>query len=106
MPVAVERQKGRSLIRITGEATVTCVAELKSILLDALAMKQDLQLDLQGVEEIDIPVLQLLWAAAREAECSGVRIAVDSSAAVDQAARDAGFAGFPGRTSQGGQCPR
>jgi hypothetical protein len=44
--------------------------------------------------------LQLLWAAGREADRAGARIAIRLSDAAGTAAREAGFERFPGLTLQ------
>ena len=100
MPVTMERHETRSLIRLEGDLTVTSAAELKSFLLEGLAIGKDLQLDLAGVEEIDITVMQLLWAAGRDAGRTGAGIMIHVSEAAGMAAREAGFERFPGEPLQ------
>ena len=90
MPVTKERLDHQSIIRLEGELTVTSAAELKQVLLEAFS-EGDLQLDLERAEEIDITVMQLLWAAGREAERKGVNISLRASEAVTRATRDAGI---------------
>jgi anti-anti-sigma regulatory factor len=94
LPVKMEKLENQSIIRLEGEMTVTSAAELKEILAKALS-EGDLQLDLERAEEIDIAVMQLLWAAGREAERKGVDISVRALEAVTRAARDAGFEPWP-----------
>ncbi len=94
MPVTMERLENHSIIRLEGELTVTSAAELKEVLLVAFA-NGDLQLDLERAEEIDISIMQLLWAAGREAERKGVNISLRAPDAVTRAARDAGFEKWP-----------
>jgi anti-anti-sigma regulatory factor len=79
-----------------GQVTVASAGELKELLLEWLAARRDLELDLQRVEEIDITIMQLLWAAAREAGRMGVGVGACASAAAAAAARDAGFGRLPG----------
>lgn len=79
-----------------GEFGVTCAAELKSLLLERLASEKALQVDLGRAEEIDITLLQLLWAAGREAAWKDAGIVSSVSDAAASAARDAGFDRFPG----------
>ncbi len=67
------------MIRIEGQATLASAGELKAVLLEWLCAGKDLHLDLGGAEEIDIPVMQLLWAAAREAARTGVEITCRAS---------------------------
>jgi anti-anti-sigma regulatory factor len=96
----MERRESRSLIRLEGEFTVTSAAELKDMLLEGATSGNELLLDLERAEEIDITLLQLLWAAGREADRAGARIAIRLSDAAGAAAREAGFERFPGLTLQ------
>ncbi|MGO9254850.1 MAG: STAS domain-containing protein [Bryobacteraceae bacterium] len=96
MPLTIQREESRWLIRMEGQVTLASAGELKELLLEWLAAQRDLELDLQRVEEIDITIMQLLWAAAREAGHMGVGVGASASAAAAAAARDAGFGGLPG----------
>jgi anti-sigma B factor antagonist len=96
MPVTLQRQEGSWLIRLEGQVTVTSAAELKERLLEWLAAGKNLELDLESAEEIDITILQLLWAAAREAARTGTKIVARASSAAATAARDSGFGQLPG----------
>ena len=98
MPVTMEQQESRSVIRLAGELTLTSAAELKNLLLQGLASGNDLRLDLEQAEAIDITLMQLLWAAGREADRKGAGLAIQMSDAAATAARDAGFERFPGLT--------
>lgn len=101
MAVTMERRESQPVIRLEGESTVTSAAELKNLLLEGLASGNDLRVDLEQAEEIDITVMQLLWAAGREADRKGAGISIRVSDAAATAARDAGFARFPGLTVEG-----
>lgn len=70
-------------------------AEFKDLLLERLASGNDLRRDLEHPGEIDITVMQLLWAAGREADRTGTRIAIRVSDAAGLAAREAGFVRSP-----------
>ena len=98
MAVTMEQQESQSVIRLAGEFTLTSAAELKNLLLQGLASGNDLRLDLEQAEEIDITVMQLLWAAGREADRKGASLAIQMSDAAAMAARDASFERFPGLT--------
>jgi anti-anti-sigma regulatory factor len=95
LPASIERHETHSMIRLEGEFAVTSAAELKRTLLQGLAAGKDLQLDLERAQEVDITVLQLLLAAAREAERAGVGITMRWSDAARQAAWEAGFERLP-----------
>lgn len=96
MALTMEQQESQSVIRLAGELTLTSAAELKNLLLQGLASGNDLRLDLEQAEAIDITVMQLLWAAGREADRKGASLAIQMSDAAATAARDAGFERFPG----------
>ena len=98
MAVTMEQQESQSVIRLAGEFTLTSAAELKNLLLQGLASGNDLRLDLEQAEAIDITLMQLLWAAGREADRKGASLAIQMSDAAAMAARDAGFERFPGLT--------
>ena len=96
MPATIEQQADHTLIRLEGECTLASAADLKTLLLEALAFGEDLRLDLRSVQEMDITALQLLWAAAREANRAGSGFAASVPDAIVIAAREAGFEQFPG----------
>ena len=100
MPVTVDRNETNWLIRLEGEFTLTSAAELKRTLLEWLAAGKDLQLDLERADAIDITVMQLLWAAGREAVRAGVGIVSRVPEAAAIAVRDAGFKRFPGAAAR------
>jgi len=106
LPVIVEQLEGYSLIRLEGACTLANAAELKTLLLEGLASGRDLHLDLACVEEIDIAVMQLLWAAGREAQRAETRIALRMSEAAGALAREAGFEQIPGLAMQGDEWPK
>jgi anti-anti-sigma regulatory factor len=97
----MEQQESQPVIRLEGEFTMTSATELKNVLLECLASGNDLRLDLSQAEEIDITLMQLLWAAGHEALRKGTGIVVQVSDAAATAARDAGFERFPGQTVEG-----
>jgi len=92
MPVTLLRQETTWHLKLDNPVTVASAAELKEALVAWLSSGKDLELDLKNIEEIDLTVLQLLWAAAR----TGGKIVARASDAVRRAARDAGFPGLPG----------
>jgi hypothetical protein len=78
----------------------TSADELKKLLIEGLASGKEVQLDLERAEEIDVTVMQLLWAAEREAERAGLGLVSHVSEAAAAAAREAGFERFPGEAVQ------
>lgn len=71
MPLSLDQSNSPSLIGLEGEINIRCAAELKELLLQALAREGALHVDLSAATEVDITALQLLWAAQREALQSG-----------------------------------
>jgi two-component system chemotaxis sensor kinase CheA len=100
VPVTVERGEARCRIRVEGEFTIASAGEMKHLLLEGLASTKELEVDLSAAEEVDVTLLQLLWAAAREAAQQSGRIVSGLSDACATAARDAGFENFPGFANQ------
>jgi anti-anti-sigma regulatory factor len=96
MPVTLHRREITWLMRLEGRITVTSAAELKEALLEWLAAGKNLELDLETAEEIDVTVMQLLWATARAAAPTGMKIVARMSRAAAVDARDGGFTGLPG----------
>ena len=95
MSVTMQRSKTDLLIRLEDVVNVTSAEELKNLLLEGLVSGRDVHLDLERVEEIDVAVMQLIWAARREADCKDTRMVIRVSEAVAAAARELGFERFP-----------
>ncbi len=96
MPVILLRQEPSWLIKLEGQITVTSALQLKELLLEWVSAGTDLDLDLERAEEVDVTIMQLLWAAAREGAGAGRKIVAHASSAATAAARDSGFAQLPG----------
>jgi anti-anti-sigma factor len=75
-----------SLLRLQGDVTISSAAELKNLLLAALARGKDIHVDLSCVTEVDVTALQLLWAAEREAKGSGIEFTLAGPMPEDVAA--------------------
>jgi len=99
VPLTVEQSETGRLIRVEGDFTVTSASELKSLLLEGL--EKHLEVDLTCAQEIDVSLLQLLFAAAREPVHQARGIVSGVSEAAASAARDAGFVEFPGTNNSG-----
>lgn len=102
MPLTVHRNETQWLLHFEGDFNMTLAAELKGVLLEGLASGKELRLDLERAGEIDITLLQLLWAAEREAVRAGFRLESRVSEMAAGLARDAGFEEFPGASAQPG----
>jgi ABC-type transporter Mla MlaB component len=94
--LTVECNETHWILRLDGDYSLGSAAELKALLLAGLASGNQMEIDLARAGEIDVTVLQLLWAAAREAarESRGFLSRVPES--VTALAREAGFESFPG----------
>ncbi len=77
MATTLEQNGAQCLIRMEGEITVACAAELKKALVQALARGNDLRMDLESATELDVTALQLLWVAEREARKLAVGFVLD-----------------------------
>ena len=97
MPIVHDQIDGKRLIRFEGATDISLAAELKALLLESLASGTDVQVDLQQTTEMDITALQLLWAAGRAAEKSGVRFNLSGCIPkeISVTAAIAGFDQFP-----------
>jgi anti-anti-sigma regulatory factor len=101
MPVALQQNESVCLIRMDGRIGLSCAEELKTLLLEWLSTGKNLELDLDHAENVDIPVLQLLCAAARDAARQGLTATIHASAAVAKTIRDSGFSEMSGFLSEG-----
>jgi len=97
MSVFSDESEVLSLLHLQGDVNISSAAELKQLLLAALARGKAIQVDLGSVTEVDITALQLLWAAEREAKAAGVefRFAGQWPEGVAIAVAAAGFGQFP-----------
>ena len=71
MPITFTEGESRYVIRLEGDVDVTCAAELKRMMIEAIASRKELQVDLTSATDLDVTAVQLLWAAKREAEKVG-----------------------------------
>ena len=80
MPVALDRGEALCIIRLEGGISIAAAAEIKAILLQALASGTEIRLDLERATELGITTLQLLWAAEHQARRSGMEFTLVGSA--------------------------
>ncbi len=92
MANGMEGREAGEIVTIGGALTVQRAAELKAVLVDALARADAVAVDLGGVTEVDLCGLQLLCSATRTAARSGKRFALTgrTADAVRRAAAEAG----------------
>ena len=97
MPITLEQNEAQYLIRLESEIDITIAAELKQMLVQGLAERKDLRLDLERATELDITALQVLWAAEREARKTNVEFTTVGSVPekISAYAIAAGFDRFP-----------
>jgi anti-anti-sigma regulatory factor len=67
LTIALEKTEGGCKVILTGENDVSCAAELKSQLLEALSDGGEVQISFAAATAIDTTVFQLLWAAGEQA---------------------------------------
>ena len=96
MPVILDNSEGISLIRIEGDVNIAMAAEMKDLLVKALASVKELHVSMASATELDVTALQLLYAADREAAKSDMRLTLDDRVPEEiiSAMTDAGFAKF------------
>ncbi|MGI9211665.1 MAG: STAS domain-containing protein [Methylococcaceae bacterium] len=63
-------------LALSGELTIYCAHELRTLLLTALGMNQDVCIDLGEVSDIDTAGLQLLLISRRELEENSHRLLI------------------------------
>lgn len=97
MPIRLDRKNGRCVVRLEAEIDIRCAAELKQVLLDAIASKADLQIDMALATTVDITAMQLLCAAQRDAAKNGIGLTLTGTlpAMIGDNFREAGFEKFP-----------
>ena len=94
-----------TLVRLSGEVTVSSATRLRAELLAAIASDGEIHVDLEQVEDLDVSAMQLFVAAAREAAAQGRTFQANVPAAIEFTVREVGFEDFPGAV-QAGACPR
>jgi STAS domain len=72
-----EEQDPIRRIALRGSVDVCSAAELKAALLDALAGGKEIRVSTEGMCDVDVIGLQLLWAAKREAARRGIALVMD-----------------------------
>jgi anti-anti-sigma regulatory factor len=97
MPVILEQHEEQCLIRLQSEVDIASAAELKKVLLQALASGLELRVVMEGATELDVTAWQLLWAAAREASRVGRKCFREGQLpqTIETMMKDGGFEEFP-----------
>jgi 16S rRNA U1498 N3-methylase RsmE len=97
MPVFTKQSDGISLIYLDGAITIPSAAELKLVIVQALASGQRVCFVLENATELDITALQLLWATERNAEVTSLQATISGQVpdSILTAAVNAGLQTFP-----------
>ncbi|HTW65965.1 MAG TPA: STAS domain-containing protein [Bryobacteraceae bacterium] len=96
MPFIAAQDETSWVLRLEGDCGMNCAAGLKGLLLEGLASGRPVCVDFDEAAAIDISILQLFWAAEREAIRTGSGFSSRASDPVRILAREAGFERFPG----------
>jgi anti-anti-sigma factor len=77
MAINADSQDGTQYIRLTEAIDIAQAAELKRILIDAIASSSRVRISVSGVTVIDVTAVQLLWASVLHASSAGTDLAVE-----------------------------
>jgi anti-anti-sigma regulatory factor len=69
------------MVRLQGEVGIGDALELKGALLDGLALRKQLRIDIGAASALDVTILQLLWAGRSAACDAGIEFSVSGSVA-------------------------
>jgi len=97
MPVTLEQSDAACIVRLDGAINIASAAELKTVLLQALASGVEVRVEVERAVELDVTALQLLWAAGREASATGTPFTLIGQVPeeISVAITEAGFQKFP-----------
>jgi anti-anti-sigma regulatory factor len=97
VPVTLDQKDALTIIQLEGAIDVGCAAELKELLMEKLKTGSAVYVALESATGLDITAVQLLWAAAREAQRVGVEFGFKGQTpeAVRCALAEAGIEEFP-----------
>ena len=79
MGIALEQSKQSSVIRLEGAIDIAAAAEFKKLLLQACRSGKEVRVALDGATDLDVTAVQLIWAARRSAEGTGVAFTLSGS---------------------------
>lgn len=81
MAVTVKQSEKSSTVRLQGAIDIASAAELKQLLIAALASGREVRLDIEAATSLDVTAVQLLWAARCKASGSGVAFTLENAIA-------------------------
>lgn len=93
----LDQREESTLLCLEGAIDIASAAELKRLLTEALSKAKEVRVTFENVSSLDVTVVQLLWAAAREARASGLEFALEGAVPepVLKALGSTGFRDFP-----------
>jgi anti-anti-sigma factor len=77
MAISVDSIDNTQYIRLTEAIDIAQAAELKRILMDAIASSSRIRIPVSGATVIDVTVVQLLWASILHASSAGTDLVVE-----------------------------
>jgi anti-anti-sigma factor len=94
--IIVEQSKNSSVIRLEGTIDIAAAAEFKKSLLQSLGSGNEIRIALDGATDMDVTAVQLIWAARRAAEGTGLAFSLSFAvpASVSSALGKAGLQQF------------
>jgi anti-anti-sigma factor len=97
VPVTLEQNGALTCIQLEGAIDIACAAELKELLMEKLQSGSAVYVSLESTTGLDVTAVQLLWAAAREAQRAGVEFGFKGQTpeGVRRALAAAGIEKFP-----------
>jgi anti-anti-sigma regulatory factor len=72
MSIELQQSEDRSVVRLAEPITVGCASELHKLLVETVSSNRSVAIDLEGVTELDVSAIQLLYAAGQAAERAGI----------------------------------
>jgi anti-anti-sigma regulatory factor len=72
MGVTLEQSETQNLLRLQEAVGIGCASEFKELLALALGSGREVRISVEGVTDLDVAAVQLLWAAERKAKGAGV----------------------------------
>jgi anti-anti-sigma regulatory factor len=77
VPLTQKQGVESNLLLLEGTVDIACAAELKSLLIEGLGAGKSMRVSMERADSLDVTVVQLLWAAAREAKAGGVELVLE-----------------------------
>jgi anti-anti-sigma regulatory factor len=81
VPVTLDQSGAVSMVRLEGEVGIGDALELKGALLDGLALRRGLRIDVAVAMALDVTIFQLLWAGRHAAGEAGMEFSVSGPVA-------------------------